>query len=199
LNAEGHFGEPIWISEWTPIPINSAQYEELRIRDRALVLLDWFEAESVFVEREEVFGDGPARALVLRSERQQGTLVLIGEQGSELFRLNLDPPAWSRVAEMPRISNDTGGMRHIEALPLGEMILLHWELGALALDGMLELVWRHDLDWNHRLIHTDDQELWFDMLYESRELPQRIGERPYGFSMIDGRQLFDRNPPTGSS
>ncbi len=48
---------------------------------------------------------------------------------------------------------------------------------------------------NHRLIHLDDEEMWIDLEYESVDIPQRIDDEPWGFSVFDGRQLFDRRPP----
>jgi hypothetical protein len=65
----------------------------------------------------------------------------------------------------------------------------------LALEPSLELRWRHDLEWNHRLIYLDDREIWFDLMCEAEELPQTMGEEPCGFSSVDGRQLFGRSPP----
>jgi hypothetical protein len=73
------------------------------------------------------------------------------------------------------------------------------ELGVLALDPSLDILWRHDLEWNHELIHVDDDEVWFDLLYEVEGLPQRIGERPWGFSLVDGRELFDESPPVSTT
>jgi hypothetical protein len=98
------------------------------------------------------------------------------------------------MAELPRFPDD-GGMSRLEVLPRTEVTLLHWELGVLALDPSLELRWRHDLEWNHQLIYLDDSEIWFDLKYEPAEIPQKIGDEPWGFSVLDGRQLFDRTPP----
>jgi len=74
-------------------------------------------------------------------------------------------------------------------------MLLHWELGVLALEPSLELRWRHDLEWNHRLIHVDDKEIWFDLMYEAEELPQKVGDEPWGFSVSRGSTLV-RSKPT---
>jgi hypothetical protein len=81
----------------------------------------------------------------------------------------------------------------LDAVTMGA--LLHWELGVLGLGRSFELRWRQDLEWNHRVIHLDDNEIWFDLMYESNESSQRIGDQPWGFSTLDGRELFDRSPP----
>ena len=120
--------------------------------------------------------------------------VVMGEQGSELLRLDSERPGWTRMAEVPRFPTD-GGMRRLEILPRTGVMLLHWELGVLALEPSLELRWRRDLEWNHRLIHVDDKEIWFDLMYEAEELPQKVGDEPWGFSVSEGRHLFDRSPP----
>jgi hypothetical protein len=194
LNPKANL-DTLWLSEGTALQINSDAYEELRIADRALVLRDWVGDEEILAEQEELLGDGPPRALVVRDPSRPTIAVLVGEEGSELLRLDLERPGWTRMAELPRANNDVGGMRRLEILPRTGVTLLHWELGVLALDHSLELRWRHDLEWNHRLIHLDDEEIWFDLKYEAVSIPQRIGDEPWGFSVLDGRHLFDRIPP----
>jgi hypothetical protein len=189
--------EALWLSEGRALQINSDEYEELRIANRALVLRDWVGDEQVLADHKELLGDGPPRVLVVRDPSRPTVAVLVGERGSELLKLDLKRPGWTRMAELPRFPND-GGMCRLEILPRTGVTLLHWELGVLALDPSLELRWRHDLEWNHRLIHLDDREIWFDLKYEPDELPQRIGEEPWGFSVLDGRQLFDRRPPAST-
>ena len=186
--------EVSWLSEGTAIVIDSGAYEELRILDRALVLRDWAGEDAILAGHEELFGDGPLRALVLRALSQPSIAVVMGEDGSELLRLDFERPGWTRMAEVPRFWTD-GGMRRLEILQRTGVALLHWELGLLALEPSLELRWRHDLEWNHRLIYLDDSEIWFDLMYEADEVPQQIGDEPWGFSALDGRQLFDRRPP----
>jgi len=187
--------DTLWLSEWRALQINSNVFEDLRIAHRALVLRDWVGDEEILAEQKELLGDGPARAVVVRDPSRPTMAVLVGEEGSELLKLDLERPGWTRMAELPRANNDVGGMRRLEILPRTETTLLHWELGILALDPSLELRWRHDLEWNHEIIYLDDNEIWFDLMYESAELPQRIGDEPWGFSVLDGRQLFDRSPP----
>jgi hypothetical protein len=86
-------------------------------------------------------------------------------------------------------------MCFLTVLSPSPVTLLHWELGVLALDRDLELLWRQDLRWNHEIIHLDVSEIWFDYLYDSENGLERIGVEPYGFSVLTGRQLFDRRPP----
>lgn len=69
------------------------------------------------------------------------------------------------MAELSRARNDVGGMRHLEILPRTGVTLLHWELGVLASDHSLELRWRHDLEWNHELVYLNDEEVWFDLMF----------------------------------
>ena len=98
----------------------------------------------------------------------------MGEEGSELLTLDFERPSWTRMAEMPRFPTD-GGMRRLEILRRTGVALLHWEFGVLALEPSLELRWRHDLEWNHRLIYLDDTEVWFDLMYEAEDCPRRSG------------------------
>jgi hypothetical protein len=186
--------EVLWLNERRSLEINSDKYEEVRIADRALVLRDWAGHEHVLVDQTELLGSGLARVLVLRDSTQPLIAVVLGEGGSELLKLDFERPGWARLAELPR--DYDGGMRRVEILQRTEVTLLHWELGVLAVDSSLELRWRHDLEWNHQLIYLDDSEIWFDLKYDAAELPHRVGEEPWGFSVLDGRQLFDRRPPT---
>jgi hypothetical protein len=119
-------------------------------------------------------------------------MVLLGEEGSELYRLDVPTPP-SRIAEVPRDPNTFGGMCYISVLPGDELTLLHWELGVLGLDHTLRLRWRQDLQWNHEIIHIDDREVWFDYHYDSET--ERSGVKPWGLSIPTGRELFDRSPP----
>ena len=183
-----------WLSEGTAIVIDSGAYEELRIADRALVLRDWAGDDEILAGQEELFGTGPPRTLVVRDPSRPTIAVVMGEAGSDPLSLDFERPSWTRKAEMPRFPTD-GGMRRLEILRRTGVALLHWEFGVLALEPSLELRWRHDLEWNHRLIYLDDTEVWFDLMYEAEELPQKIGEEPWGFSILNGRQLFDRPPP----
>ena len=57
---------------------------------------------------------------------------------------------------MPRFPTD-GGRRRLEILQRTGVALLHWEFGVLALDLSLELRWRHDLEWNHRLVTSTNK------------------------------------------
>ena len=170
-------------------------------RDRKVVLARWEGGEDVLVGHEELFGQGgPERALVIRSSRQPNVAMLVGQEGSELLKLDLERPTVSRVAELPRIEGEPdAGYHRLKAHVRGEMILLNWELGILALDPSFELRWRQDLVWNHEIVHLDDGEIWFDYFYDSRDGSQRIGVEPYGFSVASGRQLFDRRPPDGAT
>jgi hypothetical protein len=189
--------EALWLSEGRALQINSDEYEELQIANRALVLRDWAGDELMLADHKELLGDGPARMLVVRDPSRPTVALLVGERGSELLKLDLERPGLTRMAELPRFPND-GGMCRLEILPRTGVTLLHWELGVLALDPSLELRWRHDLEWNHRLIYLDDSEIWFDLKYGPAELPQKIGDEPWGFSVLDGRQLFDRRPPAST-
>lgn len=186
--------ETLWLSEGRVLQINSDEYEELRIADRALVLRNWTGVDQILADQRELFGAGPPRALVVRDPSRPTIAVLVGERGSELLNLDLQRPGWTRMAEVPRFQND-GGMCYLQVLPRSAVTLLHWELGVLALDSSLQLRWRHDLEWNHSIIYLDDREIWFDLKYESDELAQKIGDEPWGFSVLDGRQLLNRRPP----
>lgn len=183
-----------WLTEFTPLRIETEMYEELRVKDRELLLVDWLDNEEVYLGDAELFGTGPNRALVVRHLSQPGKTVLLGEEGSELLRLDIPTP--SRIAEVPRAWNKVGGMCFISVLPGDEVTLLHWELGVLGLDDTLELRWRQDLEWNHQIVHLDEHEVWFDLMYESEDEPQRIGDQPWGLSVPTGRELFDRTPPS---
>jgi hypothetical protein len=77
-----------WLSEGTAIVIDSAAYEELRIANRALVLRDWGGDEEILAEHEELLGDGPPLALVVRDPSRPTIAVLVGEEGSELLKLD---------------------------------------------------------------------------------------------------------------
>jgi hypothetical protein len=171
---------------------------EIRIRDRKIVVARSEGGEEVFVGHEELFGQGPERALVIRWSRQPNAAMLVGQEGSELLKVDLERPTVSRVAELPRIDLEPdAGYHRLKAHIRGGMILLNWELGILALDPSFELRWRQDLVWNHQIVHLDDAEIWFDYFYDSGS--QRIGVEPYGFSVASGRQLFDRRPPDGAT
>ena len=61
--------------------IDSGAYEELRIADRALVLRDWAGEDEILAGHEEVFGNGPQRALVVRAPSLPTSAVVMGEQG----------------------------------------------------------------------------------------------------------------------
>jgi hypothetical protein len=185
----------VWISEANPFKVGSEQFEDLRIRHRAVVLRDWLGEDQLLIDHEELFGLGPARALILRVPERPATILLVGEEGSELLELDLAKPDWCRRADLPRSPNEVGGMCFVDVLSQNGMTLLHWELGILALGPSSELVWRHDLEWNHTLISLDEHEVWFDLMYESADVPVLVGEAPWGFSLDDGRDLFDRVPP----
>jgi hypothetical protein len=90
--------EVSWLSEGTAIPIDSGAYEELRIADRALVLRDWVGDEEILAGQEELFGTGPPRALVMRAPSRPTIPVVMGEDGSELLRLDFERPSWTLMA-----------------------------------------------------------------------------------------------------
>jgi hypothetical protein len=163
-----------------------------------LLIERWEGGQEVFVGDSELFRDGPKRVLVIRPSMQPNVALVVGQEGSELLRLDLERPAASRMAELTRIDIEPDAGYHLlQTSERSGLILLHWELGILALDASFELRWRQDLDWNHRIVYVDDEEIWFDLFYEARDLPQRIGDEPYGFSVVTGRQLFDHRPPDG--
>jgi hypothetical protein len=118
-----------WLNEGTAVVIDSGAYEELRIADRALVLRDWAGDDEILAGHEEVFGNGPQRVLVVRAPSLPTIAVVMGEEGSELLRIDLERPGWTRMAEVPRANNDVGGMRRLEILLQTGVTLLHWELG----------------------------------------------------------------------
>jgi hypothetical protein len=193
--------EIAWFVGRSSSPIATVSAGEIRIRDRKIIVARWEGGEEVFVGHEELFGQwGPERALVIRSARQPNAAMLVGQEGSELLKLDLERPAVSRVAELPRVNLEPdAGYHRLKAHLRGEMILLNWELGILALDPSFELRWRQDLVWNHRIVHLDDGEIWFDYFYDSEDGSQQIGVEPYGFSVATGQQLFDRRPPDGAT
>jgi hypothetical protein len=165
----------------------------VRVKGRALVVERWDGREDVLIGEPELFGTGLASLLALRYPGPPDVAVVMGEFGSELMWLDLDVPAASRIAELPRFPDS--GMCRLQVLSRSEVVLIHWELGVLAIDDQLELRWRQDLEWNHEITHLDDDEIWFDFMYDSANLTQRIGVEPCGFSVRTGRQLFDRTPP----
>lgn len=190
--------ETAWSTEWSSTPIATVPTGEIRIRDRRLIIERWEGGDEAFVENEALFGGGPRRALVIRSSRQPNIALLVGQEGLELLRLDFELSAVSRLAELPRIDLESDAGYHVlQTSVRGGLMLLHWELGVLALDGLFELRWRQDLDWNHEIIHVDDDEMWFDYFYDSADGSQRSGIEPYGFAVATGRQLFDRRPPEG--
>jgi hypothetical protein len=102
------------------------------------------------------------------------------------------------MAELPRVDLEPDAGYHLlQSSVRSGLFLLHWELDVLALDASFELRWRQDLEWNHEIIHLDDDEIWFDFFYDSLDGSQRIGVEPYGCSVVTGRHLFDRRPPDG--
>lgn len=185
--------EVVWLSEASPLRIASERYEQLRVRGRAVVLRDWVGGDKTLVDHDDLFGAGPARALVLWNPEQLATVLVVGEEGSELLELDLEMAEWSPVADLPRFPNDVGGMCRLDVLPQAGVTLLHWELGILAVGPSLELLWQHDLGWNHSLTSLGDDEVWFDLMYESDDVPQRIGDAPWAYSLADGRELFGDN------
>jgi hypothetical protein len=182
----------LWMSEAIPMPLRSSEYEELRIsRHGDLLLRGWHGDEVVLLSDQDLFANGPRRACVLTGEEAPAKAVVIGEEGRLLAELDFEVPAWRRVAEVPRFPNTVGGMCFLNPVSRGAMTLVFWELGVLALDSRLDLRWRQDLEWNHRMIHLDDDQVWFDLMYESEDIPQKIGESPWGYSLSDGREIFD--------
>jgi len=180
-----------WFHEHSSEPIGSASDGEVRVRGPALVVEGWAGGDEPLVVGPELFGNGPSRLLVLRAASRPSEVLAVGEEGTELLRLDLgsdlERPLVTRVAEMPRDPNDVGGMCFLTVLSPSPVTLLHWELGVLALDRDLELLWRQDLRWNHEIIHLDVSEIWFDYLYDSENGLERIGVEPYGFSVLTGR------------
>jgi hypothetical protein len=182
-----------WLTESAPLPLEAEAHEEIRLKDRRLFLVDAFGNEEAYNGDAELFGTWePCRALVVRSGSRPDKMVLLGEEGSVLLRLDIPVP--TRIAEVPRFPDETGGMCYISVFPTGEVTLLHWELGVIVLDGTFELLWRQDLEWNHEIVHLDDREIWFDFHYDSET--EKVGTRPWGFSMSTGHELFDRRPPS---
>jgi len=182
-----------WLTDLTPLPVGLDPYEEIRVKDRKLLLVDTLGHVEDYNRDEELFGAwGPDRAFVVCIQSRPGKMVLLGEEGSVLLRLDIPVP--SRIAEVPRFPNETGGMCYISVYPMEEVTLLHWELGILGLEGSFELLWRQDLEWNHEIVHLDDREVWFDYHYDSET--EKVGKRPWGFSVSTGRELFDRRPPS---
>jgi hypothetical protein len=170
-----------------------------RIRGHRLLIETWEGGKEVFIEDAQLFRDGPRRVFVIRSSMQANTAVLVGQEGSDLFKIDLEHLAASHMAELPRIDIEPDAGYHLlQTSERSGLILLHWELGILALDTSFQIRWRQDLDWNHEIIHIDDDEIWFDYFYDSEDGSQRIGTEPYGFAVATGRQLFDRRPPQGT-
>lgn len=190
--------EVVWLSPASSLEVRSADFEELRVDvdRRVLVVRDWFGNDTVVVDGEELFGVGPDRALAVRRPDRPFVVLVAGEEGSALYELDLETAEWRQAAELPRFPNVAGGMCRLEVLSRGAVTLLHWELGILGLGMSLELLWRHDLAWNHSIVALTDDEIWFDLMYETGEVPQRIGEAPWGFALVDGRELSDQSPPT---
>ena len=73
--------EVSWLNEGTAVVIDSGAYEELRIADRALVLRDWAGDDEILAEHEEVFGNGPQRALVVRAPSLPTFAVVMASTG----------------------------------------------------------------------------------------------------------------------
>jgi hypothetical protein len=200
--AQTTSGDPIddlevsWINGSKPVLVESSEYEDVRVSDRSLFLRDWLGRDTLLWRSAELFGEGPERALVVRLSIRPNVALLVGEEGSELLRLDLDRPVVSRVAELPRVDLEPeSGYHRLRLSVRGGLILLNWELGILALDPTLELCWRQDLDWNHQVVYIDDEEIWFDYFYDPEDGAQRMGVEPYGFAVATGAQLFDRKPP----
>jgi hypothetical protein len=200
-NADANL-ETNWIDEHSSEPIGFASTGKVRVREGALVIERWSGGNDPLVVGPELFGNGRYfRLLVLRVSSRPSEVLAVGEEGTELLRLDLGPdlerPLVTRVAEIPRDPNSVGGMCFLTVLSPGPVTLIHWERGVLALDRDLELIWRQDLRWNHEIIHLDEAEIWFDYLYDSENGLERIGVEPYGFFVVTGGQLFDRRPPEG--
>lgn len=87
-----------------------------------------------------------------------------------LVKIDLDHVSWALEAEVPRVENRTGGLCYLRPVIAGDLVIVFWELGVLALDRGLELRWRHDLEWNHEVIHLDENQVWFDLMYESDDV-----------------------------
>lgn len=185
-----------WLVERVPLQLALPRFSELRVSHAGLVLGDWEGNDVVLVAAENLFADGPSRACVVILPTSPDRAVVVGEEGHGLLKLDLATPAVEHLAELPRFPNDVGGMCRLEIMAPAGAILLLWELGIIVLDRSLNPRWRHDLDWNHRMIYLDDEQVWFDLMYEERGSPQRIGERPWGYALMDGRELLDDSPPT---
>lgn len=185
-----------WLVEEVPLQLASTRFSELRISHAGLVLQEWEGNDVVLVAAEYLFGDGPSRACLVILPTSPDRGVLLGEEGHELLRLDFATPVAEHLAEVPRFPNDVGGMCRLEVLASAGVVLVHWELGIIALDRSLDLCWRHDLDWNHRMVYLDDEQVWFDLMYEERDPSQPVGGRPWGYALGDGRELLDEPPPT---
>jgi hypothetical protein len=185
-----------WLDEANPLRVWTADHEELKVSPHGgLLLRDWSGEERVLFSDRDLFMTPRHAAIAIRSEAAPTCVALLGEQGQLLVKVDLERASWVLEAEVPRVEDVTGGLTYLRPVVADELVIIFWELGVLALDAALQLRWRHDLEWNHVAIHLDEEQVWFDLMYESAEVPQRIGERPWGYALADGRELFDASPP----
>lgn len=184
------------LDDANPLRLWTADYEELRVSPHGdLLLRDWSGEDRALFSDPDLFVTARHSALVVRSTAAPAREVLLGEEGQLLVTIDYEEASWVLTAEVPRVQDVTGGLRYVRAVVAGELVIIFWELGVLALDADLQLRWRHDLEWNHVAIHLDEEQLWFDLMYESEEVRQTIGERPWGYALADGRELIDAGPP----
>jgi hypothetical protein len=185
-----------WLSDGVPAALDCSEFSELRVDASGdLVVRDWYDHDYHLVDGAKLFDRGPCRALVLYHDADPCKLAILGEGGGDLIAIDLNTSSTSLLVEIPRFPDTVGGMCYIETISKGALTLLTWELGLLALGTSIDVLWRHDLEWNHQMIHIDEKAIWFDLMYESSDIPQRIGEHPWGYSLQTGRELLGDLPP----
>ena len=183
-----------WVYPGAPALVWAGEVDELRLVGGELVALLWSGDERVVIADEALVGAGAQRVLVLQRAAGDVRVLALGDEGSLLFEVGLGSFAVRSVAEMPRFANDAGGMCRLEWFEVDGLVVMTWELGVLVLDSSLRLRWRQDLEWNHCVVSVGSDEIWFDVMYESEESLQRVGEAPFGFGLSDGRELRGRRP-----
>jgi hypothetical protein len=185
-----------WLSTEEPLHVSNSSYSDLLVTTAGDVALrDWRGFDHSLIRKDAFFTNSNYRICALTSESTDG-LLLMGEEGQIVIYVDADHCSWTWMAELPRFEDRTGGMRHLHTQPVRGAVVVLWELGVLVIDHELKLRWRHDLEWNHSLAYIDDSQVWFNLMYDSEENVQRVEERPWGFSILDGHELFDTNMPS---
>ncbi len=164
-------------------------FGSLELSEGHLALRGPARSRAVLEEEAVLFEDSPRRAVAIHLTDAPWRVLLAGEESDSLFQLDLHRPQITRLAHLDRFPNDVGGMRRLEIIPTGPVALLHWEIGLIALGSDLSLRWRRELPWNHAITRITEQGIWLDLMYESEEAAERIGEAPWGFALDDGRPL----------